>query len=43
MYGCHSMLEWCDLFSGVKLSIRFNFRSIHLILFQVLLEGLCNE
>ena len=22
MYGCHSMLECCGLFSGVKLSIR---------------------
>ena len=26
MYGCNSMLEWCGLSSGVKLSIKFNFR-----------------
>ena len=34
MYGCNSMLEWCGLFSGVKLSIRFNFKSIHLVSFE---------
>ena len=34
MYGRNSVLEWCGLFSGVKLSIRFNFRSIHRVLFE---------
>ena len=34
MSGCNSMLEWCGLFSGVKLGIRFILRSIHLVSFE---------